>query len=528
MFLKHWKTKNIFNNLVCNYTLSGIYMVDIDYVINKIEKNPLQKFRNQNKILKKYGQKGIKIYKAIKNGIKSSELLKKVKVDEDFLIEMLEWMKENGIIELVESAAKPKKTKKPKKEIKKEKKEYKKKEEKLEVEEEGIEEKTKKKIEELKPEEPSLKEVVKPKLETEEIKPEEEFGVGEEIKPEEEEEEINFEEPEELGNEEIKPEGLEFEENKEPEEEEGIEPSISEETPEESEEEIEPVPEENTEEEKEIEEIPQEEESEEIKPEEEVEEEKEEVNKKELTPSEKMIMDKYGEIGIKVYNMIDGQKTAEEIVNETGIKEDKLIEMLEWMEKQGIIKLHHKGAVETKPKEEKDIFSPLVGEATEENAMIEKNPIEIPIFNKKDLFSNMKAKSIILIKFGTNGLKVLDNINGKNSDIEIAIKSKVPVDKVREIIDLLVKNGLIRIDKMNREEVKKRFGIDAYTIYKKYGRNGVLLYELIDKDIDIKNMFKLTTKDKDKFVEMFLFIHKILGIEIPIDKEVIYEKLNSR
>lgn len=54
---------------------------------------------------------------------------------------------------------------------------------------------------------------------------------------------------------------------------------------------------------------------------------------------EKAVHEKYGRTGVQVYRMADGKKTGEEILKETGISEDRLIEMLQFMDKKGIIKL---------------------------------------------------------------------------------------------------------------------------------------------------------------------------------------------
>ncbi|MFH1285752.1 MAG: hypothetical protein ABIH99_04180, partial [Candidatus Micrarchaeota archaeon] len=58
-----------------------------------------------------------------------------------------------------------------------------------------------------------------------------------------------------------------------------------------------------------------------------------------LSPLEKKIYSKFGKVGLTVYSLIDGQRTAEEILNETGISEVKLVEILEYMDKEGIIRL---------------------------------------------------------------------------------------------------------------------------------------------------------------------------------------------
>jgi hypothetical protein len=62
---------------------------------------------------------------------------------------------------------------------------------------------------------------------------------------------------------------------------------------------------------------------------------------KKLSRVENLIKSKYGDIGLKVYELIDGQKTAEQIMNNTGLTEPRLIEILDYMDEQGIIKLDY-------------------------------------------------------------------------------------------------------------------------------------------------------------------------------------------
>jgi len=57
------------------------------------------------------------------------------------------------------------------------------------------------------------------------------------------------------------------------------------------------------------------------------------------SPMEKAILEQYGQSGLNVYSLIDGERTAEQILHETGISETRLVEILEFMNKKGIIKL---------------------------------------------------------------------------------------------------------------------------------------------------------------------------------------------
>ena len=54
-----------------------------DYKITKTEKGPLQRFKNQNLILKKYGEVGLKIYRGITGKRTVKELQKDLGIEKD-------------------------------------------------------------------------------------------------------------------------------------------------------------------------------------------------------------------------------------------------------------------------------------------------------------------------------------------------------------------------------------------------------------------------------------------------------------
>ena len=56
---------------------------------------------------------------------------------------------------------------------------------------------------------------------------------------------------------------------------------------------------------------------------------------------ENTIRERYGDAGLYVYNLIDGQRNTENIVLTAGIQESKVVEMLGFMEEQGIIKMRY-------------------------------------------------------------------------------------------------------------------------------------------------------------------------------------------
>jgi hypothetical protein len=526
-----------------------------DYRIKKLEKGPLQRFKNQNLLIKKFGEIGLQIYKAITGKRSTQELRKDLGIEEALFDQVVSYMVDAGMAELEpvgrESAAKP-------------------------APEEA--EKPARALEEIPPEEelaPAEEET--PPLEEERheesvkrIKPAEEefsFEAPEAKKPKQEPKKAPKKPPEEeITFEEIKPIefGEEIEEEKKPEPKkkvrgtvaEDIEPISFEEAGEgEGEEKPGEAPEEEAPPE---EEKPEEVFSEEAPKEEEISfayEEEKFKEEAELSPVEKIISDKYGDIGLQVYALIDGQRTAEEIMRETGLTEPKLVEVLDFMDEQGIIKLDYPkggGAAPGGPrgmpaapstgfgggpmqapsppvgaKKEEVGFNPMIeGEESLDEARAVPSPVETPLKAPLDIVKSVQLKAKIMLKFPNNkGGKVFDQIDGKNDMLDISLKLDMPLYEVADILKFMLENGMIIMKPLSRTDVRKKYGDDGYSVYKKFGKEGLMLYELIGKEMTIKQMAEKITKDKSKIIDMFIFIHKVLGIELPIDRDVLSKQL---
>lgn len=399
--------------------------IDEKNVVKKIETGPLQKFKNQNIILKKFGKDSLKVYNELDGTKTVGEIAKETGLAEAKVIEMVNFMIEKG----------------------------------LAVVKGGPEEKIEKKVEEA----------GKEKVEEVEIKPEipetpkEEVAVKEEVK-------------------------------------EAI--------------------------------VPKEEITPEIGPEEKPTPERVEREEKELTPVDRIIYDKYGKIGLEVYNRIDGIRTAEQIMSEVGISEEKLVEILNFLEEKGIIKLEHPEK-KKKVEEKKEKFGPIAGELEEVEEegepLAEVSPIELPIKSKRtDVIKGIRVRASVLISYGNEGGKIFDSIDGKNDVIQISKKMHIPVYTVKKVTKDLEKEGVIVLKPLTRKEIRKRYGEDAYMIFKKYGLEGVMLYELIGGEMSFKQMADMIYANKEEVgnvVDIFLFIHKVLGIELPVDKELLYTQL---
>ncbi len=300
-----------------------------------------------------------------------------------------------------------------------------------------------------------------------------------------------------------------------------------------------------------------------------------------MSSVEKIIFDRYGELGLKIYALIDGARTAEEIMRETGVSESKLVEILDFMDEQGIIKLDYPkqqppplqsqsqpfsspppgqqqgrgggsmpplapmtpGAPSPQypspyqsqsggalpplaPPRDQPGFVPMAegGQAIDEAGPVP-SPLDLPIKTPLDLVKGVQMRAKIMLKYGDKGGKVMELIDGKNDVIDIALKMDLSLPTISEMMRFLMENGLVIMKPLLRGDVKKKYGDDGYAVYKRYGKEGLMLYELIGKDLTIKQMADKVTTDKVKVVEMFLFIHQVLGIELSIDKDVLAKQL---
>jgi len=526
-----------------------------DYKIEKLEKGPLQRFKNQNLLLKKFGEVGLQVYKVITGKRTAEELRKDLDMDAERFSEILKYMEDAGMIKLspaggvkAEEKAAPEaapeeaapeelalEEEKPPEEklpARKGKKAPFPEEEEAAPPEEAPPEGAPRKKKRAAPEEEIAPEGIAPEFGEEEKPPEEKLPARKGRKaPLPEEEEAPPEE--EMAPQEITPEfgGEEAAPKKKkrapPEEEE----AAPEEAP--PEEEIAP----------EGEEVPPEEalpgkrkrEEEALAPETEFGAEgAPEKGGEEESPVEKIIRDKYGDIGIRVYTLIDGQKTAEEIMEETGLDEAKLVEILDFLDEQGIIKLEYpKGKPEAPAAAEEakempaEEFAPMIEgeEEVEKAAVKEVSPDLLPARAPVPIVKSVQVRAKTMLRYGDAGDKLLAAVDGKADIIDIALKLNMPLHKVVDMLNFVRDEGGVMLSQVQRADVRRKYGDDGFTVYKKYGKEGLMLYELIGKELTIKDMAERVTKDKAKVVDMFLFIYEVLGIEMPLNKEALVKQL---
>ncbi|MGC8924353.1 MAG: hypothetical protein ACP5KJ_04140, partial [Candidatus Micrarchaeia archaeon] len=353
-----------------------------------------------------------------------------------------------------------------------------------------------------------------------------------EIAPPEEEEVVHV--PPEKEMEEITPtEEEEKEEIAPPEEEEVVhvppEKEMEEITPTEEEEKEEIAPPE----EEEVVHVPPEKEMEEITPTEEKKMGRPQIEA--LTENEKLIFEKYGNTGLKIYKLIDGKKTAEEIMLEVNVDEGYIIDFFSFLETRGIIRLERPkkeaGFIEEEEEEieeKKEIkmepISETIKKPKKEIIIRDMVPIDVPIPKKLSLPVRMSIEAKLLAKFGSKSLKVLNKINGESDIIKISIETGIDLNELDEILYSIANSGGCTFATLSEEDINRKYGPEAYKIYKVYGRDGIILYELIGKMDSIRKIVNFSKVDPKKAVEIILNINELLGIE-GISKSDLYKEL---
>ncbi len=287
-----------------------------------------------------------------------------------------------------------------------------------------------------------------------------------------------------------------------------------------------------------------------------------ELDENSLSPLEKVLYKKHGEIGVRIYNLIDGEKTAEEILRETGVSEAKLVEILEFMDEQGIIKLEkpeekkeapEEDASDSEDGEDKPAREPRFKPFVED--MPEGKPYKVPEppkkeEKKKELETEKPGEDIVMVdvpliarlsvvqkammfaelstKFPSAARQMFDMVDGKRDFVELSLSAGMSLFDIDAAMAYFGKKGFISFRQLGRAEIKERYGEDGFAIYKRFGRDGLLIYEMIGKEASLKDIIMKSKLDPDRAIDVFSFIHKVLGLDIPLDRDLIYRQIGLK
>jgi len=323
-----------------------------------------------------------------------------------------------------------------------------------------------------------------------------------------------------------------------------------------------------------------------------------EIDEDSLSPLEKVLYRKHGSIGVRIYNLIDGEKTAEEILRETGVSEAKLVEILEFMDEQGIIKLEKpeekpadeseagkgpdpdvqfsggdgggdgdgKGggdgeAGDAKDKEGEDEeggekpareprFKPIVEDVPEgkpfqppavpkkEEKQAKKEEIDepgedivmvdVPAMAHLSMLQQAMMFTELSTKFPPATRHLFDLVDSKRDFVELSLSAGIPLFDIDSAMAYFGKKGFITFRQLDRNEIRDRYGEDGFAIYKRFGRDGLLIYEMIGKEASLRDIILKSRVEPDRAIDIFSFIHKVLGLDIPLDRDLIYRQIGLK
>jgi len=292
------------------------------------------------------------------------------------------------------------------------------------------------------------------------------------------------------------------------------------------------------------------------------------------TPLEKKLYNKFGDDGLYAYSMIDEFKTPREILKQTGMSEERLRGIIEFMKVEGIIKLERpliapaEPAPEEKPKlvkptaqpqkpvtpyrappvtiplqpkpaavsaPPKPVTAPPPSPTIEKPAprvmkppQFSKQEICVPTALPLKLVNKLRVEAELLRRYRNEGSKVLSLMNGKKVNVKIMKELRMTPLKFDEITSFLLDSNAIKMQCLTPENVRELYGDEGFSIYNRYGRDGILLYEFIDKKSSLKDIVKMSGIEPRIAVEIFSYIHKVLGLDIPIDTELLYRQLGIK
>ncbi|MEM3373222.1 MAG: hypothetical protein QXF76_03335 [Candidatus Anstonellales archaeon] len=264
-----------------------------------------------------------------------------------------------------------------------------------------------------------------------------------------------------------------------------------------------------------------------------------------LSETEKKIKDNYGEIGLRVYSLIDGVRTAQEIMEEANVTEAELMEILSFLEKEGIISFDQQDDKKSETKtdtklennklhelkeEVKNTAQPLEELDTHEDELLDSDnadiiPIDLPFKATSDSLKIYPTIAKLALTYGKKISDLYNMIDGYKDIINLAIELNLTLPQINQMLAELGKNKLVLFRQLTRKEIKVRYGEEGLIIYKLYGVEGVFIYELIGKVDNLKTMLTMSGLEPKRLVDIFLFTHKVLGIEIPVSKKVLYKQL---
>jgi hypothetical protein len=143
------------------------------------------------------------------------------------------------------------------------------------------------------------------------------------------------------------------------------------------------------------------------------------------------------------------------------------------------------------------------------------------------MLARLRIEAELLKNFGPKGKAIYQMADGKASNIMLAKQLKAGFPFVDKVLSFLAGAKAVSLRPLAMDEVKRHYGEEGGAICELYGREGLLIYELIDKKMTIREIIVASGVEPRKAVEILAFIHKLLGVDIHFDKEALLSALGK-
>jgi hypothetical protein len=154
--------------------------------------------------------------------------------------------------------------------------------------------------------------------------------------------------------------------------------------------------------------------------------------------------------------------------------------------------------------------------------------VDVPEMAKLSVMQRALLFAELSTKFGKAAKQLMGLIDGKRDFIDLSLATGLSFYDIDAVTAYFGKKGMLTFRQLVREDIKKKFGEDGFAIYKRFGREGLLLYEMIGKESSLKDIIIKSKIEPDRAIDILVFIHKVLGLDVPIDREVVYKQLGIR
>jgi len=247
--------------------------------------------------------------------------------------------------------------------------------------------------------------------------------------------------------------------------------------------------------------------------------------------SEKRVYDKFGTKGVAAFRLVGTASNPDEISTKTGITGEELASLLDFLYAEGLIGLETpvESAPEETHEEKAEKSKALVTEVIEKSEAEAPKaqtalPITVPEKTPLGALERLNLDADLFARYGTKGVKLFEAIDGFRPSTRLCREADTNFSFADPILAYLESKNAITQKVPTEDELRDVYGDEGVAINDVYGREGLLLYELIDRRAVIKEVILKSGIPPQKGVEIYGFIHKVLGIELPFDSSQIMKQ----